>query len=614
MTVPEKIAELKKIATLIRYYILAATTEAGSGHPTSSLSATELMTALLFGGYFRFDADRPEHPNNDRLIFSKGHASPLFYALWAAAGKIPAEELITTYRKFGSPLEGHPTVRFPYCEAATGSLGQGLSIGLGMALNAKYLDKLPYLTFVLLGDSEMAEGSQWEAIQLAAHYQLDNLVGILDVNRLGQRGETMYGHDLQAYEQRLAAFGWETILVDGHNFAEILPAYQQAALVSGKPVMIIAKTIKGKGVSFIEDKNGWHGKALNREEFERALPELGEIDQSVRGKIPKPHDQQPLTPQPQKAPPPSYSPDKPVATRVAYGNALKRIFPEFPRIVSLDGEVSNSTMAEIFQKAHPERFFEMYIAEQNMVGMGLGLARRGKIPFVSTFAAFFSRAFDQIRMSQYSDPNLKFAGSHAGVAIGEDGPSQMGLEDLAMFRTVLGGAVLYPCDAVSTEKLVEAMARHQGIVYLRTTRAATPIIYRPEEEFVVGGCKVLHQSDKDVATVIAAGVTLHEALGAWEILQKEGINIRVIDLYSIKPVDAGALEEAARATGVLITVEDHYPEGGLGEAVRSALANIRVPVHTLAVTRKPMSGKPGELLDYEAISRNAIVEKVKGSG
>jgi transketolase len=611
MTNQDHLKELKKLATLIRYYILAATTAAGSGHPTSSLSATELMTALLFGGFFRYDADHPEHPNNDRLIFSKGHASPLFYALWAAAGKLSEEELIKTYRKFGSPLEGHPTVSFPYTEAATGSLGQGLAIGLGMALNAKFLDRLPYLTYVLLGDSEMAEGSQWEALQLAAHYELDNLIGILDVNRLGQRGETMYGHDLQAYEQRLAAFGWETILVDGHSFEEILPAYQQAALVSGKPVMIIARTIKGKGVSFVEDKNGWHGKALNQEEFERALKELGPIDKTVRGKIPKPLDQKPLAPTPQMAQPPSYPPEKPVATRKAYGNALARIGPEFPRIVSLDAEVSNSTMAEIFQAAFPERFFEMYIAEQNMVGMGLGLARRGKIPFVSTFAAFFSRAFDQIRMSQYSDPNLKFVGSHAGVSIGEDGPSQMGLEDIAMFRAILDSVVLYPSDAVSTEKLVAAMARHQGIAYLRTTRMATPILYGPDAEFVIGGCQVLRRSDKDLATVIAAGVTLHQALAAWEALQKEGISIRVIDLYSIKPLDLAALQAAARETKVLITVEDHYPEGGLGEAVVSALAPTPTPVQILAVRRKPKSGKPGQLLDYEEIATGAIIRKVK---
>jgi transketolase len=607
----EKIAKLTKLATLIRYYILAATTEAGSGHPTSSLSATELMTALFFGGFFRFDVDHPEHPNNDRLIFSKGHASPLFYALWAAAGKISEETLIKTYRKFGSNLEGHPTVSFPYTEAATGSLGQGLSIGLGMALNAKYLDKLPYFTYVLLGDSEMAEGSQWEAMQLALHYQLDNLIAILDVNRLGQRGETMYGHDLKAYGQRISAFGWETILIDGHSYAEILPAYQKALQVSGKPVMLIAKTIKGKGVSFLEDKNGWHGKTLNQEEYARALPELGPVDHAVRGEIPKPPDQKPPEIAPQKAKPVSYPPDTPVATRVAFGNALARIYPEFPRIVSLDAEVSNSTMAELFKAPYPERFFEMYIAEQNMVGMGLGLARREKIPFMSTFAAFLSRAFDQIRMSQYSDPNMKFVGSHAGVSIGPDGPSQMALEDLAMFRAVLSSVVLYPSDAVSAEKLVEAAARHQGIVYLRTTRMKTPILYGPEEEFNIGGSKVLRRSEKDAVTVIGAGVTLHQALAAWEALQKEGINIRVIDLYSIKPLDLGTLQAAARETKALITVEDHYPEGGLGEAVKSAFTEVRTPIHILAVTLKPKSGKPEELLDYEGISAGAIVRKVK---
>jgi transketolase len=502
-------------------------------------------------------------------------------------------------------------VSFPYTEAATGSLGQGLSIGLGMALNAKYLDKLPYLTYVLLGDSEMAEGSIWEAIQLAVHYELDNLIAVLDVNRLGQRGQTMYGHDLQAYEQRVLAFGWETFLVDGHSLEDILSAYGRAALISGKPSMIIAKTVKGKGVSFLEDKNGWHGKALQPEEFQRALPELGVIDETVRGEIPKPHDQRPLEILTRKAPPPSYPPEKPVATRNAYGNALKRIYPEVPGIVSLDGEVSNSTMAEIFQKAYPGRFFEMFVAEQNMVGLGLGLDRRGKIPFVSTFAAFFSRAYDQIRMSQYSNARIKFVGSHAGVAIGEDGPSQMGLEDIAMFRAVSGSVVLYPADAMATERLVEAAARHQGLVYLRTTRQPTPILYGPEEEFVIGGCKVLRRSHQDAAAVIAGGVTLFEALKAWEELQQEGIGLRIIDLYSIKPLDQAALIAAARETKGLITVEDHYPEGGLGEAVRSALAGVSSAVHTLAVTRKPRSGKPGELLDYEDLSARAIVAKVK---
>ena len=602
---------LKKLTTLIRYYILIMTTEAGSGHPTSSLSATELMACLLFGRIFRFDVNHPNYPNNDRLIFSKGHASPLFYALWAAAGKLTEKDLMT-YRKFGSALEGHPTVVFPYVEAATGSLGQGLSIGVGMALNAKYIDKLPYRTYVLLGDSEMAEGSQWESLQIASHYKLNNLIGILDVNRLGQRGETMYGWDLQAYERRISSFGWKTIVLDGHSIPEILAAYEEALRATDQPVMLIGKTIKGKGVSFIENKNGWHGKTLKREECDRALKELGEIDESVRGQIFLPEDLNPKEQIPQKSSKKiDYPADKPVPTRKAYGNALVRIFPQFPNMISLDGEVSNSTYAEIFKEAYPERFFEMYIAEQNMVGTALGLSRRGKIPFVSTFSAFFTRAFDQIRMSQYSDPNIKFVGSHAGVSIGEDGPSQMGLEDMAMFRAIFNSVVLYPSDAVSTEKLVEEAAKHNGIVYIRTTREATPIIYRPGDEFPIGGSKVLRKSEKDIATVIGAGVTLHEALGAYEALKKEGVFIRVIDLYSIKPMDENTLREAARATKSIITVEDHYPEGGLGEAVKSVLTPSPVRVYSLAVRKKPKSGKPEELLDYEEISQKAIVKKVK---
>jgi len=607
----EGMKKLEKLATLIRYYILIMTTYAGSGHPTSSLSATELMECLLFGGIFRFDVDHPKSPNNDRLIFSKGHASPLFYALWAAAGELSEEDLLT-YRKFGSPLEGHPTVAFRYVEAATGSLGQGLSIGVGMALNAKYIDKLPYRTYVLLGDSEMAEGSQWESMQIAAHYKLDNLIGVLDVNRLGQRGETMYGWDLDAYERRISSFGWKTVVLDGHSIPDILAAYEEALRATDQPVMLIGKTIKGKGVSFIENKNGWHGKVLSKEECDRALKELGDIDKSVRGEISPPEDLRPKEPTPQK---PSkkidYPADKPVATRKAYGNALVRIFPQFPNIVSLDGEVSNSTYAEIFKKAYPERFFEMYIAEQNMVGAALGLSCRGKIPFVSTFAAFFTRAFDQIRMSQYSDPNIKFVGSHAGVSIGEDGPSQMGLEDIAIFRALLNGVVLYPSDAVSTDKLVEESAKHYGIVYIRTTRKDTPILYNPDEEFPIGGSKVLRKSNRDMLTVVTAGITLFEALAAYEELKKAGIFIRVIDLYSIKPPDSHALQKAASATKTIITVEDHYAEGGLGEAVKSALSAFPVPIHSLAVRKKPKSGKPEELLGYEEISKKAIVEKVE---
>ena len=605
------IEQLKKIATLMRYYILFMTTEAGSGHPTSSLSATELMACLFFGGFFRYDADHPQCPNNDRLIFSKGHASPLFYALWAAAGELTEKDLLT-YRKFGSPLEGHPTVAFPYVEAATGSLGQGLSIGLGMALNAKYLDKLPYRTYVLLGDSEMAEGSQWESMEIASHYNLGNLIGVLDVNRLGQRGETMYGWDLEAYEKRISSFGWKTRTFDGHSIPEVLAAYEEAMHATDQPVMLIGKTIKGKGVSFIENKNGWHGKPLKREEYDRALKELGEIDKSVRGEISLPED---LKPRQQAAgglvKKIDYPADKPVATRKAYGNALVRIFPQFPNLVSLDGEVSNSTYAEIFKEAFPDRFFEMYIAEQNMVGAALGLSRRGKIPFVSTFGAFLSRAFDQIRLSQYSDPNIKFAGSHAGVSIGEDGPSQMALEDMAMMRAILNSVVLYPSDAVSTERLVEEAAKHDGIVFIRTTRMETPILYGPEETFVIGGSKVLRKSDQDKATVIGAGVTLYEALAAHEALKKEGVLIRVIDLYSIKPIDEKTLLQAASDTRAIITVEDHYPEGGMGEAARSGLSNSSVPIHCLAVRKKPKSGKPGELLDYEEISKVAIIKKVK---
>lgn len=601
--------KLENLARLVRYNILACSTNAGSGHPTSSLSATELMVGLLFGGIFRYDPDNPEHPNNDRLIFSKGHASPLFYSLWAAAGMVSEEEM-KAYRTFGSPLEGHPTVSFRYTEAATGSLGQGLSIGVGMALNAKYLDKLPCRTWVLLGDSEMSEGSQWEALQIADHYRLENLIGIIDVNRLGQRGETMYDHDLNAFDKRVSAFGWQTILIEGHSFPEIMDAYRQA-LSAARPVMIIAKTIKGKGVLFLEDQNGWHGKPLKEEQFRKAIKEIGPVDKKLRGEITRPEDLRPQMPEPRKAAPVRYDPNEPVATRMAYGKALTRIYPAFPNMVALDGEVSNSTGAEIFKDEYPDRFFEMYIAEQNMVGAALGLSRRGRMPFVSTFAAFMSRAFDQIRMTPYSNSNIKFSGSHAGVSIGQDGPSQMGLEDIATFRTIPDCVVLYPADAVATDHLVEAAAKHEGNVYIRTTRSATPIIYDSGESFEIGGCKVLKRSDKDAAAVIAAGITLHEALKAYDALKKEGILIRVIDLYSIKPLDRDSLEEAARDTGRVLTVEDHFPEGGIGEAVRTALALSGAPVYSLAVRKRPMSGKPQELLDYEEISSSAIVRKVQ---
>jgi transketolase len=605
----DRLEKLEKLSKLIRYLSLAMSTTAGSGHPTSSLSATELMAGLLFGGVFRYDLGHPDNPNNDRLLFSKGHASPLFYSLWAAAGAVSEEELMT-FRKFGSPLEGHPTTSFRYTSAATGSLGQGLSIGVGMALNAKYLDKLPYRTYVLLGDSEMAEGSQWESIQIASYYKLDGLVGVIDVNRLGQRGETMYGWDLEAYAKRVGAFGWNTFVIDGHSYPEILETYAKA-LHSDKPVMIIAETVKGKGISFLEDKDGWHGVALKKDDYERAVQELGEIDHGIRGEIARPDNLKPPAMKPQPAGKMNYPMDEPVATRKAFGRALVRIYPQFPTLVSLDAEVSNSTNAEKFKDAFPDRFFEMFIAEQNMVGTAVGLSRQGKIPFVSTFAAFLSRALDQIRMSQYSDANIKFVGSHAGVSIGQDGPSQMGLEDIAMFRTIQNGVVLYPCDAVSADRLVEEAAKHKGIVYIRTTRMDTPIVYGLNEEFVIGGSKVLRKSDRDVATVVAAGITLHEALKAYDELKKQGILIRLIDLYSVKPPDEKTLRDAATGTDFIITVEDHYPSGGIGEAVRSALAPLMVSIYSLAVHKRPKSGFPQELLDFEEISREAIVTKVK---
>ena len=604
------VRHLEALARLIRLHCLNMTSTAHSGHLTSSLSATDLMTALLFGGTFRYKVDDPEYPNNDRLIFSKGHASPLFYALWAVAGGITENELLT-YRQFGSRLEGHPTPRLPFVEAATGSLGQGLGIGLGMALNASRLDRLPYRTYVLLGDSEMTEGSQWESIQLAAYYRATNLTGIIDVNRLGQRGETMFGHDLEAYARRVAAFGWKTICIDGHDMAQALRAFADAATEESQPVMIVARTVKGKGISFIENADGWHGKALEKDDVKRALLEFPDVDRGLHGAIAAPDDSRPVVVSSKAADPPRYDMGKPVATRKAYGTALTRIQSQYPQLVSLDAEVSNSTMAELFAKKAPDRFFEMFVAEQNMVEVALGLSRRGKIPFVSTFAAFLTRAFDQIRMSQYSHANIKFVGSHAGVSIGEDGPSQMALEDIAMFRSILTATVLHPCDAMSTERLVEQAAAHQGMVYLRTMRQDTPVLYDAKETFQIGGSKVLRHSSDDRLTLVGTGTTVHEALKAFDQLKGDGIAVRVIDAYSIKPIDTVTLRAAADATGAIVTIEDHYAAGGLGEAVLQALADRPVPVTMLAVHKTPMSGKPDELRDFGGISAAEIVSAVK---
>lgn len=599
---------LEELSKLIRYFILISTTQAGSGHPSSSLSAVELMATLFFGGFFKFRIDDISYPGNDRLIFSKGHASPLLYSLWAAADVIGEEEILTL-RKFGSRLEGHPTPLFPYAEVSTGSLGQGLSIGLGEALNAKYIDKVPYHTYVLLGDSEMTEGSQWEAIQVAAHYKLDNLTGILDVNRLGQRGETIYGWDLEAYKKRISSFGWETIIIDGHNFKEISDAYRHALKIKGKPAMIIAKTIKGKGVSILENKNGWHGKALPEDKLEEAIGELGTIDKSIRGNPAEPEQvniKKDITKNREEI----LISGESMSTRKAYGISLANLFDKFPSMVVLDAEVSNSTYSEIFREKFPERFFEMYVAEQNMIGAAIGLSLRGKIPFVSTFAAFLTRAFDQIRMSGYSDTNIKFAGSHSGVSIGEDGASQMGLEDIAMFRAQPDSVVLYPSDAVSTAKLVEEAARHRGNVYIRTTRMDTPVIYSKSDSFKIGGSKTIKESKDDRVAICAAGITLHEALKAYRELKKENIQVRVIDVYSIKPLDTESILKAQQETEAIITVEDHYREGGLGEAIKSE-ASGKTPVYILAVKKMPRSGKPYELLDYEGISGRAIINKVK---
>ncbi|MBD3331573.1 transketolase [candidate division GN15 bacterium] len=602
--------QLEDLAQLIRYWSVVSTTEAGSGHPTTAMSATDLMTTLVFGGFYRFDVQKPNDPNNDRLVFSKGHASPLLYGLYGAAGAISEREIMSL-RKFGSRLEGHPAMTFPYTEAATGSLGQGLSVGVGMALNAKYVDKLPYMTYVLLGDSEMTEGQVAEAMNLATHYKLGNLVGILDVNRLGQRGPTMYGHRVAEHERRIKACGWRTITVDGHSIPKIFNAYKRAVSGGDKPTMIIAKTLKGKGVSFVENKDGWHGKPIPAEELQKALDQLGPVNKKARGKIAKPPRRKIKKVAKKRVKDPDYSTVDKLPTRKAYGNALARLFQAFPNMVVLDAETSNSTYTNIFQKAHPDRFFEMFIAEQNMVSAALGLARRDKLVCASSFAAFLSRACDQIRMAQYAEPHMIINGSHAGVAIGQDGPSQMALEDIAMFRSILDSIVLYPSDAYSAERLTEAALREKkGIIYIRTSRNATPVIYRKSEKFKIGGSKTVYRSKKDQITVVAAGITLHETLKAYEELKKQKINIRVIDLYSVKPIDKTTLRRAARETKGILTVEDHFREGGIGEAVRSVFEQCPVPIVNLAVHRRPTSGSPGELLDHQSISARAIVPQV----
>jgi len=603
------IRTLKQLASRIRYDILDMTTRAKSGHPSSSLSAVELMSVLFFDGFLRYDLAHPNNPNNDRVIFSKGHASPLLYALYAAAGKIPPREL-QTLRKFESPLEGHPSMRFRYTEAPTGSLGQGLSVGAGFALNAQYLDKLPYTTYVLLGDSEMAEGQIWEAIELAAHYKLKQLIGILDVNRLGQSGTTMYGHNLMAYKKKLEAFGLVALLCDGHNITDVRRAFTQAKK-NNSPSIIIAKTIKGKGVSLMEDKMGWHGKPLTSEQWKHVKDELGDVNHHVRGTIRPPQSKKIKIRNRRAAKRFFYTHGDEIATRTAYGNALMRLADAYPEMVVLDAEVSNSTKTESFRQTHPKRFFEMYIAEQNMASLAAGLARTGKLPFVNSFAAFLTRANDQIRMNQYSDAHIVYVGSHAGTSIGYDGPSQMGLTDIAFFRSLFNSTVLYPSDAVSAEKCTELAIRQKGTVYIRNTRMKLPVRYNNTEHFSVGGSKTLTKNKKDMVTIIAAGVTVHEALKAHEALLKEHIPIRIIDAYSVKPLDKSTIRKAARETGALIIVEDHVHAGGLGEAVRSLFTKQTPQIQQLCVNKTPRSGKPHELLQYEGIDASAIIRTVR---
>src|SRR5580765_5409792 len=558
--------QLRELGQQFRVDSVRCAAAAKSGHPTSGMSAADLM-AVLVANHYHYDFEEPKRPENDRLIFSKGHASTLLYAIFRAAGAITDEELLR-YRQFGSILEGHPTPRIPWVDVATGSLGQGLPLGVGMALAAKYLDRLPSRVWVLCGDSEMAEGSQWEAFEHAAHYELDNLTAILDINRLGQRGETMVGWDLDIYLDRAHAFGWETIEVDGHDVEAIDRAYTEAAGTTGKPTVVIARTIKGKGVKAVENQPGWHGKALDHPE--EAIEELGGL-RNIHVDVAKPESAQAHTFPNGTLELPRYDVGDEIATRKAYGDALAALGSARGDVVALDGEVSNSTFAEIFGKAHPERYFEMYIAEQQMVAAAVGLQVRDWKPFASTFAAFFSRAYDFVRMAAISQANIRLSGSHAGVSIGEDGPSQMALEDLASFRAVHGSTVLYPSDANQTAKLVAAMADLDGISFIRTTRGATPVIYGPDEEFPVGGSKIVREGD-DV-TLIGAGITLHEALEAADTLAEEGVSAQVLDLYSLKPVDADALRDAVEATDRRVVVaEDHWPEGGLGDTVLAALA------------------------------------------
>ena len=607
---------LQHAAARLRLASVRSTSAAGSGHPSSCCSAADVVAALFFD-HMTFDAKNPQYDHNDRFVLSKGHAAPLLYAVWAELGLIEQTEL-ERLRKIDCDLEGHPTPRLPFVDVPTGSLGQGICAAIGIALNARRIGS-DYRTYVLLGDGESAEGSVWESAQVGELYELDNLCAITDVNALGQSGATLWCHDMAALDRKWTAFGWHTVVIDGHDMAEILAALDDAKRTSGQPTMILAKTIKGKGVSFMEGEAGWHGKPIKPgDELDQALGELelqlGENRTlpsiTVPSSVQKDSDGFPVAVRLPRDPP--YDLGSEVATRVAYGNAIAALGESDSRIVALDADVGNSTFSQTFQQALPERFYQMHIAEQAMIGAAMGFASRGAIPFPSSFACFLTRASDFIRMAGIGQMNIKIAGSHAGVSIGEDGPSQMALEDLAMMRAVPDCAVLYPCDGVSTERLTEVAAAYHGMAYIRTSRPKTPVIYSSTEEFVLGGSKVLRESGKDVVTIVAAGVTVFEALKAYEVLRNEGITVRIIDAYSLQPIDQSTLLAAGHQTGGrIVTVEDHYPTGGLGDAVSEAVACDDMSVERLAVRAVPRSGGSAELLERFGISAHKIAEAVR---
>lgn len=610
------ITALKSKAYHLRVSSVRMTTQAGSGHVTSALSAADIVTALFFH-VMRYDPHNPSNPDSDRFILSKGHAVPVVYAAWKELGIISDREMMT-YRDITSVLEGHPTSRFDRNEVATGSLGQGLSIGIGMALSAR-LDSRDFRTYVLMGDSEISEGSVWEAVELAAHYRLNTVTAIVDVNRLGQAGESLFGNDLVAYKKRFEAFGWHAFTVDGHDMQALLQVFDQATAIIDKPTIILAKTRKGYGLTACEDQNGYHGKAVPLDQLDAALDTLKKrFPESLycggTETMPRlPRRINKAVPEMSKPESPVYTVGDYVATRVACGHTLAALGCEDPDMVVLDAEVKNSTFTELFEKNHPQRFIQSFIAEQAMIGMGVGLAVRGKHVYAGTFAAFVSRAFDQLRMAAIGRSTIKIIGSHAGVSIGQDGPSQMGLEDIAMMRTLPGSVVLYPCDAVSTQALVREMHSYDdGITYLRTTRAPTPVIYESGAKFTIGGFSMLRTSDSDVACIIAAGITIFEALKAYNELQQNGISIAVMDLYCVKPINFDGIVQAAhRANKTIITVEDHYYEGGIGESVAAGLASADCTIRSLAVTKLPRSGSTDALMEYEQISAAAIVQELK---